>query len=111
MIVFSESVTGRLLRDYGVLGVYYQGKAKADFYYRQGSKWVAKNGPVYYEKVDKAVGPYVRVAWGKVHEGLLIVWEALAPVRAWTNKTLPPIIQNVSSKFNGTQANESTNCI
>jgi len=96
---FKKSVTGRLLRDYGVLGVYNQAAVKTSYYYGQGSKWMAKHGPVYYEKVDKAVGPYVRIVWDKVQTGLLIVWEALGPVRAWTNKTLPPLLKTVNEQY------------
>jgi len=96
---FQKSVTGRVLKDYGVLAAWNQSRARANVYYKQSRNWINKNGPVYYAKVDKVIGPYVAIIKEKVLLGLGIVWDALLPLRQWTNKTLPPIWDNINRNY------------
>lgn len=79
-----------------MLAVWKQSLAKLTVYSNRSLKWLQANAPVYYDIVDKTVGPYVRLFWEKLFDGLLFVWDASVPVRAWANKTFPPILENVS---------------
>jgi hypothetical protein len=96
---FKKSVTGRALRDYGVLAVWNQTSVRANVYYNQASKWLQKNAPVYYDIVNNSIGPYVRVAYEKLQQALVVAYDAFAPVRAWANKTIPPILAIINDQY------------
>jgi len=96
---FKRSITGRVLKDYGVVAVWNQGQVKTNYYWKHTSKWVSKNAPVYYDIANKSVGPYIRLFSDKVREVLLLAWEAAAPVRVWANKTIPPILEDITERY------------
>ena len=91
-------MTGRVLKDYGIIAAWNQSQARLNVLQKQTRTWISKNGPVYYAKVDKIVGPYLAIIKEKVLLGLEVIWEACVPIRQWANKALPPIWDDVSSE-------------
>lgn len=85
-----------MLKDYGVLAAWNQSYARVSVYVNQATAWFGKHAPVYLEQINKVIGPYVRVVMDTLADVGNVVWEAAAPARSWANKTIPPILEQVS---------------
>lgn len=78
-----RSKTVRFLEDYGILAFSQQVWTRITTYTGLAYRWTMTNVPLYFDKVEKSVGPYIWTAWDTVYTYVMYVVDVSSPLRQW----------------------------
>lgn len=95
----SESITGRNLQRYGIISAWNKSLAKVTTYSTIATSWISKNWPILRAKIDPVISfAAVKLGIAYTYASELIA-PAIAPVRQWAIRTIPPLVDHVKDKL------------
>lgn len=96
---FTESYTGKFMKDSGLIVVCAQAGEKLKYFYNKIVKLSEKHFPVIVAWCQETLFPFLEVSLKKFSASLVLLWDSTSELRTWCNNTLPPVLTVVEKQF------------
>ncbi|GFU47562.1 transmembrane protein 214-A [Nephila pilipes] len=96
---FTESYTGKFMKDSGLLVICAQASENLKYFYGKVCKLSEKYFPVLVTWYQGTLLPFLEVSMKKFSAILVVLWDSTFELRTWCNQTLPPILIVVEKYF------------
>ncbi|KAG8184837.1 hypothetical protein JTE90_012086 [Oedothorax gibbosus] len=96
---FADSVSGKLMKDYGLLLILTQVGEKLGYFYGRAQKLFEQYYPPAYNWLRKSLGPFVDSLFSKTCSAATVAWEATGGIRTWCGNAIPPLLAEAEKLF------------